>query len=71
MHPKIVVINGASAETMASTVAPKIEKKLLAIPGVVQRSSSSLLSESEITIQFDRGGGSVWPNPTGTVPLWK
>ena len=54
--PTIVVtanINGASAETMASTVATQIEKKLSAIPGVAQLSSSSVLSESEITIQFD------------------
>src|ERR1700724_4651373 len=54
--PTIVVtasLNGASAETMASSVATPIEKKLSTIAGVASLSSSSVLSESEITIQFE------------------
>jgi HAE1 family hydrophobic/amphiphilic exporter-1 len=44
---------GASAETMASSVATVIEKQLSAISGVASLSSSSVLGESEITVQFD------------------
>jgi hydrophobic/amphiphilic exporter-1 (mainly G- bacteria), HAE1 family len=54
--PTIVVtanLNGASAETMASTVAMPIERQLAAIPGIASISSTSVLSESEITVQFD------------------
>jgi HAE1 family hydrophobic/amphiphilic exporter-1 len=54
--PTIVItasLNGASAETMASSVATQIEKKLSAIGGIVSLSSSSVLSESEITVQFE------------------
>ena len=54
--PTIVItasLDGASAATMASTVATPIEKQLSAISGVSSLSSSSVLGESEITIQFD------------------
>ena len=54
--PTIVVtanLNGASAETMASTVAMPIERQLAAIPGIASINSTSVLSESEITVQFD------------------
>jgi HAE1 family hydrophobic/amphiphilic exporter-1 len=54
--PTIVItanLDGASAETMASTVATPIEKQLSAIAGVASLSSTSVLGESEITIQFD------------------
>jgi HAE1 family hydrophobic/amphiphilic exporter-1 len=54
--PTIVItagLDGASAETMASSVATPIEKQLSAIDGVVSLSSSSVLGESEITVQFD------------------
>ena len=44
---------GASAETMASSVATVIEKQLSAISGVTSLSSSSVLGESEITVQFE------------------
>jgi HAE1 family hydrophobic/amphiphilic exporter-1 len=44
---------GASAETMASSVATPIEKQLSAISGVTSLSSSSTLGESEITVQFE------------------
>jgi HAE1 family hydrophobic/amphiphilic exporter-1 len=44
---------GGSAETMASSVATVIEKQLSAISGVASLSSSSVLGESEITVQFD------------------
>jgi HAE1 family hydrophobic/amphiphilic exporter-1 len=44
---------GASAETMASSVATVIEKQLSAISGVTGLSSSSVLGESEITVQFE------------------
>jgi len=48
-----VDLPGASAETMASSVATPIEKQLSAISGVAELSSSSVLGESEITIQFE------------------
>ncbi len=54
--PTIVItanLDGASAETMASSIATPIEKKLSAIAGVSSLSSTSVLGESEITIQFD------------------
>jgi HAE1 family hydrophobic/amphiphilic exporter-1 len=54
--PTIVItatLDGASAETMASSVATPIEKQLSAIDGVVSLSSSSVLGESEVTVQFD------------------
>ncbi len=54
--PTIVItadLDGASAETMASSVATPIEKQLSAIDGVASLSSSSVLGESEITVQFD------------------
>ncbi|HEY6256673.1 MAG TPA: efflux RND transporter permease subunit [Xanthobacteraceae bacterium] len=54
--PTIVIttaLDGASAETMASSVATPIEKKLSAIAGVASLSSTSVLGETEITIQFD------------------
>jgi HAE1 family hydrophobic/amphiphilic exporter-1 len=54
--PTIVItatLDGAGAETMASSVATPIEKQLSAIAGVASLSSTSVLGESEITIQFD------------------
>ena len=54
--PTVVItasLDGASAETMASSVATPIEKKLSAIAGVASLSSTSVLGESEITVQFD------------------
>jgi hydrophobic/amphiphilic exporter-1 (mainly G- bacteria), HAE1 family len=54
--PTIVItasLDGASAETMASSVATPIEKKLSAIAGVASLSPTSVLGESEITVQFD------------------
>ncbi len=54
--PTIVItasLDGASAETMASSVATPIEKQLSAIDGVASMSSTSVLGESEITVQFD------------------
>src|ERR1700730_8447484 len=54
--PTIVItasLDGASAETMAASVATPIEKQLSAIDGVESLSSSSVLGESEITVQFD------------------
>jgi hydrophobic/amphiphilic exporter-1 (mainly G- bacteria), HAE1 family len=47
------VLDGASAETMASSVATPIEKKLSAIAGLASLSSTSVQGESEITVQFD------------------
>ena len=54
--PTVVItasLDGASAETMASSVATPIEKKLSAIAGVASLSSTSVLGETEITVQFD------------------
>jgi len=54
--PTIVItatLDGASAETMASSVATPIEKQLSAIAGVTSLNSTSVLGESEITVQFD------------------
>jgi hydrophobe/amphiphile efflux-1 (HAE1) family protein len=44
---------GASPETMASTVATPLEQQLAQIPGVSQMTSSSLLGNTQITVQFD------------------
>ncbi len=44
---------GASPETMASTVATPLERALGSIAGVTQMTSSSSLSNSRITLQFD------------------
>src|SRR6202451_2251791 len=44
---------GASAETMASSVATPLEKQLGHIAGVTEMTSSSGLGSTGITIQFD------------------
>jgi hydrophobe/amphiphile efflux-1 (HAE1) family protein len=44
---------GASAETMASSVATPLENQFAQIPGVTQMTSSSILGNTQITIQFD------------------
>ena len=44
---------GASAETMASSVATPLERSLSSIPGVTQMTSSSSLGVSQIVLQFD------------------
>jgi HAE1 family hydrophobic/amphiphilic exporter-1 len=44
---------GASAETMASSVAAPIERQLSTIPGITSLTSSSSLGITTITIQFD------------------
>jgi hydrophobe/amphiphile efflux-1 (HAE1) family protein len=46
---------GASPETMASAVATPLETQFAAIPGVAQLTSSSVLGQTQITIQFDLG----------------
>jgi hydrophobic/amphiphilic exporter-1 (mainly G- bacteria), HAE1 family len=46
---------GASAETMAASVASPIERQLSTIAGISSMSSSSALGISQITIQFDLG----------------
>ncbi len=46
-------VPGASPETMASTVATPLERKLGAIAGVTEITSSSSLGSSRITLQFD------------------
>ena len=58
--PTIVVgadLAGASPMTMASSVATVLEKECSAIPGLDSMSSSSILGETRITLQFslDRG----------------
>lgn len=44
---------GASPETMASTVATPLERRLGRIAGVAEMTSSSSLSNTRITLQFD------------------
>jgi len=44
---------GASPETMASAVATPLEYQLAAIPSVTQLTSSSVLGNTQITVQFD------------------
>src|SRR5262244_3624366 len=44
---------GASAETMASSVAAPLERQFAQIPGVTQLTSLSALGATTITIQFD------------------
>src|SRR5258708_20700044 len=44
---------GASAETMASSVAAPLERQLAQIPGVTQLTSTSALGATTIAIQFD------------------
>src|SRR5215467_4837533 len=44
---------GASAETMASSVAAPLERQFGQIPGVTQLTSLSTLGATSITIQFD------------------
>ncbi|MGA9368042.1 MAG: multidrug efflux RND transporter permease subunit [Steroidobacteraceae bacterium] len=44
---------GASPETMASAVATPIEYQIMAIPGVTQLTSQSVLGSTSITVQFD------------------
>src|SRR5438067_1980691 len=44
---------GASAETMAASVASPIERQLSTIAGITSMTSSSSLGTTSITIQFD------------------
>jgi multidrug efflux pump subunit AcrB len=44
---------GASAETMASTVATPLERSLSDISGISSMTSSSSLGTTSITVQFD------------------
>jgi hydrophobe/amphiphile efflux-1 (HAE1) family protein len=46
---------GASPETMASAVATPLEYQFAAIPGVTELTSSSVLGNTQITVQFDLG----------------
>jgi HAE1 family hydrophobic/amphiphilic exporter-1 len=46
---------GASAETMAASVASPIERQLSTIAGISSMNSSSSLGNTQITIQFDLG----------------
>ncbi len=46
---------GADPETMAATVAAPLERRLGAIPGVTEISSSSSLGSTSISVQFDLG----------------
>ena len=54
--PTILVsakLPGASPETMASSVAQPLEYQFAEIPGVTQMTSSSVLGNSQITLQFE------------------
>src|SRR6202011_3397979 len=44
---------GASPETMASAVAPPLERHFGRIAGVTEMTSTSLLGSTNITLQFD------------------
>ncbi|HEV7814805.1 MAG TPA: efflux RND transporter permease subunit, partial [Janthinobacterium sp.] len=44
---------GASADTMATSVATPLERQLSSIPGITQMTSSSSLGTTSITVQFD------------------
>jgi hydrophobe/amphiphile efflux-1 (HAE1) family protein len=44
---------GASPETMSSSVATPLERQFGAIPGVTELTSSSVLGNTSITVQFD------------------
>src|SRR5262245_52977318 len=44
---------GANAETMAVSVAAPLERRLAAIPGVTEITSSSSLGSTNIAIQFE------------------
>ncbi len=44
---------GASPETMATSVAQPLERQFAQIPGVAQMTSSSVLGQSQITVQFN------------------
>src|SRR5712671_3352127 len=46
---------GADPSTMAATVAAPLERRLAAIPGVIELTSTSTLGASSISIQFDLG----------------
>jgi multidrug efflux pump len=46
---------GASAETMATSVAAPLERQLALISGVASLSSTSSLSKTDITVEFDLG----------------
>ena len=46
---------GASPETMAATVATPLERALGTIAGVNEITSSSSLSSTRVTLQFDMG----------------
>jgi hydrophobe/amphiphile efflux-1 (HAE1) family protein len=46
---------GADPSTMAATVAAPLERRLAAIPGVIELTSTSSLGTSSIAIQFDIG----------------
>jgi hydrophobic/amphiphilic exporter-1 (mainly G- bacteria), HAE1 family len=54
--PTIVIntqLPGASAETMAASVAAPIERQLSTISGITSLTSTSVLGRSKITIQFE------------------
>jgi HAE1 family hydrophobic/amphiphilic exporter-1 len=44
---------GASPETMASSVAQPLERQFSQIPGVLQMTSTSVLGNTQITLQFE------------------
>jgi multidrug efflux pump subunit AcrB len=46
---------GAHPQTMASSVAPQLERQFGEIPGLTQMTSSSALGNMQITLQFSRG----------------
>ena len=55
-YPTIAVsanLPGASADTMATSVATPLERMFTNIPGVAQMTSSSSLGQTQITLQFD------------------
>src|SRR6202011_1497573 len=53
-------LRGASAETMAASVASPLERQFGQIPGVTQLTSMSSLNASSIIIQFDLNRNIDW-----------
>src|ERR1700687_1153025 len=54
--PTLVVttnLPGASPETMATSVATPLEYQFAEIPGLSQMTSSNILGNTQITLQFD------------------
>jgi multidrug efflux pump subunit AcrB len=60
---------GASAETMASSVAQPLERQFAQIPGVAQVTSTSGLANTTVVVQFETSMGRLMiSRPRSTQP---